>query len=89
MGDVIRGPDYWFERCDSPRIKPGSIVTFGIDPETGNAFPSFDVLMIVMELYTDDMMRGIMAKVAISPNDYPDSVEYHDIPIDYLELIEE
>jgi hypothetical protein len=35
-------------------------------------------------------MRGArMAKVAISPNDYPDSVEYHDIPIDYLELIEE
>jgi hypothetical protein len=30
-----------------------------------------------------------MAKVAISPNDHPEAVEYHNIPIDYLELIEE
>jgi hypothetical protein len=67
----------------------GSIVDFGIDPETGNSFPSFDVLMVVVELYTDEKMRGVMAKVAISPNDHPDSVEYHNIPIDYLELIEE
>ena len=88
MGDVIRGPDYWFERHDPPRIKPGSIVSFGIDPETGNAFPDFDVLMVVLELYTDRRSSVRFAKVAISPNDYPDSVEYHDIPIDYLELIE-
>ena len=88
MGDVIRGPDYWFSRHESPRIKAGSIVSFGIDPETGNAFPDFDVLMVVMELYTDRRSGGRFAKVAISPNDYPDSVEYHDIPIDYLELIE-
>ena len=88
MGDVIRGPDYWFERHDPPRIKPGSIVSFGIDPETGNAFPDFDVLMVVIELYTDRRSSVRFAKVAISPNDYPDSVEYHDIPIDYLELIE-
>ena len=88
MGDVIRGPDYWFERHDPPRIKPGSIVSFGIDPETGNAFPDFDVLMVVIELYTDHRSSVRFVKVAISPNDYPDSVEYHDIPIDYLELIE-
>ena len=88
MGDVIRGPDYWFERHDPPRIKPGSIVSFGIDPETGNAFPDFDVLMVVIELYTDHRSSVLFAKVAISPNDYPDAVEYHDIPIDYLELIE-
>ena len=88
MGDIIRGPDYWFERYDPPRIKPGSIVSFGIDPETGNAFPDFDVLMVVIELYTDRRSSVRFAKVAISPNDYPDSVEYHDIPIDYLELIE-
>tara|TARA_R100001079_G_scaffold89137_2_gene51736 strand:- start:691 stop:957 length:267 start_codon:yes stop_codon:yes gene_type:complete len=88
MGDVIRGPDYWFERHDPPRIKPGSIVSFGIDPETGNAFPDFDVLMVVLELYTDRRSSVRFAKVAISPNDYPDAVEYHDIPIDYLELIE-
>ena len=89
MGDVIRGPDYWFKRRDSPRIKAGSIVDFGVDPETGNPFPSFDVLMVVMELYVEQHSGVRMAKVAISPNDYPDSVEYHDIPIDYLELIEE
>ena len=88
MGDIIRGPDYWFERHQPPRIKPGSIVSFGIDPETGNAFPDFDVLMVVIELYTDHRSSVRFAKVAISPNDYPDSVEYHDIPIDYLELIE-
>ena len=88
MGDVIRGPDYWFSRHESHRIKAGSIVSFGIDPETGNAFPDFDVLMVVMELYTDRRSGGRFAKVAISPNDHPDSVEYHDIPIDYLELIE-
>ena len=88
MGDIIRGPDYWFERHDPPRIKPGSIVSFGVDPETGNAFPDFDVLMVVIELYTDRRSNVRFAKVAISPNDYPDSVEYHDIPIDYLELIE-
>ena len=88
MGDVIRGPDYWFKHRDSPRIKAGSIVSFGIDPETGNAFPDFDVLMVVMELFTDRRSGARFAKVAISPNDYPDSVEYHDIPIDYLELIE-
>ena len=78
-----------FDRYDPPRIRVGSIVDFGIDPETGNSFPSFDVLMVVVELYTDEKMRGVMAKVAISPNDHPDSVEYHNIPIDYLELIEE
>ena len=89
MGDVIRGPESWFNRYDPPRIRVGSIVDFGIDPETGNSFPSFDVLMVVVELYTDEKMRGVMAKVAISPNDHPDSVEYHNIPIDYLELIEE
>ena len=37
MGDIIQGPDHWFERNDSPRIRVGSIVDFGID-ETGNAF---------------------------------------------------
>jgi hypothetical protein len=88
MGDVIRGPDYWFKHRDSPRIKAGSIVSFGIDPETGNAFPDFDVLMVVMELYTDRPSGARFAKVAISPNGYPDAVEYHDIPLDYLELIE-
>jgi hypothetical protein len=88
MGDVIRGPDYWFKHRDSPRIKAGSIVSFGIDPETGNAFPDFDVLMIVLEIYTDRRSGVQMAKVAISPNDYPDAVERHDIPLDYLELIE-
>jgi len=88
MGIVIRGPDYWFSRPAAARIKAGSIVSFGIDPETGDAFPDFDVLMVVMELYIDPRSRARMAKVAISPNDHPDAVEYHDIPIDYLELIE-
>ena len=89
MGDVIRGPDYWFSRHGSPRIKAGSIVDFGVDPKTGNPFPSFDVLMVVMEIYTEQHSGARMAKVAISPNGYPDSIEYHDIPIDYLELIEQ
>jgi hypothetical protein len=89
MGDIIRGPDHWFKRYAPPRIKAGSIVDFGIDPETGNPFPNFDVLMVVMELYTEKRSGARMAKVAISPNDYPDTVEFHDIPIDYLELIEE
>ena len=45
--------------------------------------------MVVMELYTEQRSGARMAKVAISPNDYPETVEFHDIPIDYLELIEE
>ena len=89
MGDVIRGPDYWFSRHTPPRIRKGSIVDFGVDPQTGDPFPSFDVLMVVMDLYTERSTGVRMAKVAISPNDYPDSVEHHDIPIEYLELIEE
>ena len=89
MGDVIRGPDYWFKHRDSPRIKAGSIVSFGIDPETGNAFPDFDVLMIVEEIYTDHEVGGVMAKVAVCPDNNPEYVEHHEIPIEYLELIEQ
>ncbi len=89
MGDIIRGPDYWFERHVPPRIMRGSIVEFGTDPETGEPFPSFDVTMIVLEVYTDNEVGGIMAKIAMSPNANPDYVEEQVIPIEYLELIEE
>ena len=89
MGVVIQGPDHWFERYVPPRIMNGSIVAFGTDPETGNPFPDFDVLMVVMELYTDHEVGAVMAKVAVCPDSNPDHVEYHNIPIEYLELIEQ
>ena len=88
MSSVVRGPDKWFKRCVSPRIQKGSIVEFGIDPDTGVAFPSFDVTMIVLEVYTDNKVGGIMARVAISPDANPDYVEEQIIPIEYLELLE-
>jgi len=89
MGDLIQGPDYWFDRYVPPRIMNGSIVAFGTDPETGNPFPDFDVLMVVMELYTDHEADCVMAKVAVCPDNNPEYVEYHQIPLEYLELIEQ
>jgi hypothetical protein len=89
VGVLIRGPEHWFDRYVPPRIMKGSIVEFGTDPETGNPFPGFDVLMIVTDLYTDQQIGGIMAKVAVCPDSNPDHVEYHDIPIEYLELIQQ
>tara|TARA_R110000824_G_scaffold100287_2_gene238510 strand:- start:1117 stop:1383 length:267 start_codon:yes stop_codon:yes gene_type:complete len=88
MCNVVRGPDKWFGRYITPRIDKGSIVEFGIDPDTGVAFPSFDVTMMVLEVYTDSAVGGIMARVAISPDANPDYVEEQIIPIEYLELIE-
>ena len=66
----------------------GSIVEFGVDPDSGVAFPSFDVTMVVMEVYVDEEVGGAVAKIAISPNKNPDYVEEQIIPIEYLELIE-
>ena len=89
MSNVIRGPDHWFERYVPPRIMRGSIVEFGTDPETGASFPSFDVTMMVLDVYTDNEVGGIMARIAISPNTNPDYVEEQIIPIEYLELVEQ
>jgi len=89
MSNVIKGPDHWFERYVPPRIMRGSIVEFGIDPDTGVAFPSFDVTMMVLDVYTDNEAGGIMARIAISPNTNPDYVEEQIIPIEYLELVEQ
>lgn len=86
---LIRGPEHWFDRYVPPRITKGSIVAFGTDPETGNPFPDFDVLMIVEEIYTDHEVGGVMAKVAVCPDNNPEYVEHHEIPIEYLELIEQ
>jgi hypothetical protein len=88
MSNIIKGPDHWFERHVSPRIKKGSIVEFGIDPATGVAFPNFDVTMIVLDVYTDNEAGGIMARIAICPDSNPDYVEEQVIPIEYLELAE-
>jgi len=88
MSNITRGPDHWFDRYISPRIMKGSIVEFGTDPDTGVAFPSFDVTMVVLDVYTDNEIGGIMANVAISPDNNPDYVEEQIIPIEYLELIE-
>jgi hypothetical protein len=88
MSNVVKGPDRWFDRYVAPRITKGSIVEFGTDPETGVAFPSFDVTMMVLDVYTDQKVGGIVAKVAISPDLNPDYVEEQIIPIEYLELIE-
>ena len=88
MSNIFIGPDHWFDRDIEPRIMQGSVVEFGIDPDSGVAFPSFDVTMIVTELYVDNEAGGVMAKIAISPNTNPDYVEEQIIPIEYLELIE-
>ena len=89
MSKVFIGPDCWFDRDIEPRITKGSIVEFGIDPGSGVAFPSFDVTMIVTELYVDREVDGVMVKVAITPNTNPDYVEEQIIPIEYLELVQE
>mgnify|MGYP003627398754 CR=1 FL=1 len=88
MSNVLRGPDHWFGHYVPPRIMKGSLVEFGTDPDTGVAFPNFDVTMMVLEVYTDDAVGGIMARVAISPDANPDYVEEQIIPIEYLELLE-
>ena len=88
MSNLFIGPDHWFERDIAPRIMQGSIVEFGVDPDSGVAFPSFDVTMVVMEVYVDEEVGGAVAKIAISPNKNPDYVEEQIIPIEYLELIE-
>jgi len=89
MSNVVVGPDHWFDRYIPPRITRGSIVEFGTDPDTGVAFPSFDVTMMVLDVYTDNKSGGIMAKIAISPDNNPDYVEEQVIPIEYLELVEQ
>ena len=89
MGAIIQGPEHWFDRYTPPRIMKGSIVEFGTDPDTGEAFPSFEVTMVVLEVYTDNEVGGIMARIAMSPNANPEYVEEQTIPIEYLELIEE
>ena len=89
MSNVVKGPEHWFDRYIPPRIMKGSLVEFGTDPETGVAFPSFDVTMVVLDVYTDNEAGGIMAKVAICPDANPNYVEEQIIPIEYLELIEE
>ena len=88
MSNVVKGPDRWFDRYVPPRITRGSIVEFGTDPESGVAFPNFDVTMMVLDVYTDDEIGSIMAKIAISPNTNPDYVEEQTIPIEYLELVQ-
>jgi hypothetical protein len=89
MSNVIKGPDYWFDRYTPPRIMRGSLVEFGTDPDTGVAFPSFDVTMMVLDVYTDNKSGGVMARIAICPNNNPDYVEEQVIPIEYLELVEQ
>ena len=89
MGALVRGPAQWFDRYTPPRIMKGSIVEFGTDPDSGIAFPSFEVTMVVLEVYTDNEVGGIMARIAMSPNANPEYVEEQTIPIEYLELIEE
>ena len=89
MSLVIEGPHHWFERDISPRIMKGSVVKFGRDPNTGETFTDFGVIMRVADLYVDHEKGGVMADIEIRPKTNPDAVEHHTVPIEYLELIEQ
>ena len=89
MSLVVQGPDHWFERDMSPRIMKGSVVKFGPDPNTGETFTDFGVIMTVADLYVDHEKGGVMADIEIRPKTNPDEVECYVVPIEYLELMEE
>ena len=89
MSLVVLGPDHWFERDMSPRIRKGSVVKFGTDPTTGETFTDFGVIMTVADLYVDHEKGGVMADIEIRPKAHPDEVECHVVPIEYLELMEQ
>ena len=89
MGVVIQGPDHWFQRDISPRIRKGSVVKFGPDPTTGETYSDFGVIMTVADLYVDHERGGIMANIEIRPKASPDEMERHVVPIEYLEVMKQ